>query len=86
MKESFVSDGPLRFFLSEEYQARCRELRSKVAAKYATELLKAGFFHGLLVRSQMRKEYHRELQEITPSPYALWFGGTFFSRTKSERG
>jgi hypothetical protein len=74
MKLGFVSDGPLRFALSEEYQARCRELRSKVAKSYAAELSKAGFFRRLLVRYRMHKEYQREVSEITPSAQSLWFG------------
>jgi len=35
---SIVADGPLRLAASEEYQARRREVRQTVAARYAAEL------------------------------------------------
>ena len=71
---SIVADGPLRLAASEEYQARRREVRQTVAARYAAQFADAGFFRRLFIRYMRFREYQRELRKITPSCQSCWFG------------
>src|SRR4051794_3904346 len=82
MKHSIVADGPRRFAASEEYQARVRQLRQAVTAKYAVGFGRAGFFGRLFIRYLRHREFQQELRKITPSPQSCWFIAS--SRTESS--
>ena len=85
MKQAFIADGPNRFFSSEEYQARCEELRMAVMSRHAVELSRSQFFRRLIIRCRIYQEYRRELRRITPSSQSLWFGNLIALSHKPAR-
>ncbi len=72
MKPHIVSDGASRLRSGPEFQARLRELRKSIHARYAAELAKAGFFRQMLLRWRMAAEFRRERRKIEPSLGSLY--------------
>ena len=72
MKSRIVADGARRLHESQAYQARLRELRESIRAKYAAELAEAGFLRRWILRWRMAAEFRRERRRIGPSPHALY--------------
>jgi hypothetical protein len=71
MKSQIVANGALRLVLSRQYQARLRELRESIRARYSFELSRAGFLRRCGLHWRMVVEYRRERPRIVPSPYSL---------------
>ncbi len=72
MKPQIVSDGASRLRSGPEFQARLRELRKSIDARYAAQLAKSGFFGRMLLRWRMAAEFRRERRKIEPSLGSLY--------------
>jgi hypothetical protein len=72
MESNIVADGESRLLQTPEFQARLRELRESVHARYAAKLSAAGFLRRLILRWQIAVEFRRERRKIEPSPYSLY--------------
>ena len=84
MKPRFVEDGECRLRRSPEFQARLRELRASIRARYAAELAEAGFFRWFVLEYRMALEFRRERRKIEPSPGALYSSEIGFARLAPE--
>src|SRR6056297_1184717 len=72
MKLSFVADGEFRWRFSKEDLARLQVLQEEIQAKYAGQLVEAGFFRRVIIRWQISVEMKRERLKLEPSPYSLY--------------
>jgi hypothetical protein len=72
MKAHFVSDGESRLRGSREFQARLRELRESIRARYGAELAEAGFFRRLVLQWRIARAFRCERRKIEPSPSSLY--------------
>ena len=72
MKPHIVSDGAARLRSSPEFQARLRELRESIHARYSAELSQAGLLQRVLLRWRIAAEFRRERRKIEPSPGSLY--------------
>ena len=72
MKAHIVSDGESRLRGSPEFQARLRELRESIRARYGAELAEAGFFRRLVLQWRIAREFRCERRKIEPSPSSLY--------------
>jgi hypothetical protein len=72
MNAHFVADGESRLRTSEGYQARERELRESICARYSEELSRAGFLRRCVLRAKMFIEHRRERRRMLPSRKALY--------------
>ena len=68
MKPRIVAGGKSRLLQTPEFQARLRELRESVHARYAVKLSEAGFLRRLILRWQIAVEFRRQRRKIEPSP------------------
>jgi hypothetical protein len=60
-----------RFRQHETQQARMRELRKTIEARYAEQLATAGWWKRICLWRLINVEYRREAERVGPSPYAL---------------
>jgi hypothetical protein len=72
IKSQFVADGESRLRQTPEFQARLRELRESICARYAAELSGAGLVRRLTIRMRIAIEFRRERRKIEPSPLSLY--------------
>jgi hypothetical protein len=72
MKSNIAADGDLRLRRDKKFKARLQAVRDSVRARYALELVEAGFFRRLLLRWRIAVEIRKERQKIEPSPYSLY--------------
>jgi len=70
---SLVEDGLLRLLQSPEFRARQKTIETQVREQHALELSSAkDFWQRVSVESKIKREIHRRIKRVTPSPYALW--------------
>jgi hypothetical protein len=70
---SLVADGLYRLLQSPEFRVKRKAIESQVREEHAVELSSAkDFWERLSVESKIKREIHRRIKSITPSPYALW--------------
>lgn len=71
---AFVEDGPTRSQPTEEQLAAWQDVKSRIEARYANELPRAGFLARFGIRRRRRRELARERAKLLPSDYACWLG------------
>ena len=60
MKPRIVADGERRLRRGPEFQARLRELKESVRARYAADLVEAGFFGRFVLNCHIAFEFRRD--------------------------
>lgn len=72
MKSGIVAGGRFRFYESDGFRKRLRELHETIEARYAGDLATAGFLRRVWLRWKMARELRRERKSIEPSPESLF--------------
>jgi len=72
MMTHFIADGKWRLRTSDGFRARERALHESIAARYADQRSRAGFWLGCVIRAKMFFEYRRERRRLLPSHEALY--------------
>lgn len=72
MKTKIAAGGARRLSQTAEQQRRLAALRRAIAARYATELSRAGILSRWVLHWRQAAEFRRERRKLEPSPAALF--------------
>lgn len=64
--EGIIAGGRERILGSPNYVRRAQEIRERIEARYAEELVGASFVKRLALRSRMIREMRKELERLAP--------------------
>lgn len=72
MPNDFVHEGRANLYATDEFQAKRRQIKKAIAARYAARLATAGPLRRLWLRFQMHRALQRRWRRMAPSPESLW--------------
>ncbi|MBX3437636.1 MAG: hypothetical protein KF861_09110 [Planctomycetaceae bacterium] len=72
MHARFLPDGESRRRQSQEFRDCVADLRASIQARYAAELVEAGFLRRLILRWKVAAEFRKERKKLELPPQTLY--------------